>query len=62
MSTPGEKCLVRPRGDTPPKKGKTKHPNLEDGVCVQCSKQLMKDEDTLECVWCDGVKHWECLR
>jgi len=49
MSTPGEKCLVRPRGDTPPKKGKTKHPNLEDGVCVQCSKQLTKDEDTLEC-------------
>ena len=60
MSTPGEKRLVRPGGDTPPKKkGKTKHPNLEDGACVQCSKQLKKDEDTLECVWCDGVEHRE---
>jgi len=63
MSTPGEKRLVRPGGDTPPKKkGKAKHPNLEDGACVQCCKQLMKDEDTLECVWCDGLEHRECLQ
>ena len=59
MSTLGGKRLVRPGGNTPPKKkGKTK----EDSVCVKCSKQLLKDEDALECVWCDGVKHRECLQ
>ena len=59
MSTSGEKRLVKPGGNTPPKKkGKTK----ENGACLKCSKQLLEDEDALECVWCDGVEHWECLQ
>jgi len=47
----------RPGGDTPPKKkGK------EEGACVTCAKRPSKKEDALECVWCDGVQHRECLQ
>ena len=53
------KRLVRPGGDTPPKK---KVRTKEDGACVKCSKQLLEDENALECVWCDGVEHRECLQ
>ena len=63
MFTRGGKRLVRPGGDTPPKKKeKTKYPSLEDGACVRCVKQLSEDDDALECVWCERAEHRECLQ
>jgi len=47
----------RPGGDIPPK-NKVK----EEGACVTCAKQPMKNEDTLRCVLCDGVQQRECLQ
>ena len=57
------KRLERPGGDTPPKKKeKSNESNLEEGACVTCTKRPSKDADVLECVWCDGVQHRECLQ
>jgi len=52
--------LKHPDRPTPPeKKEKCNQPDLqlEEGACVSCAKQPLKDNDVIGCVWCDEVQH-----